>query len=218
MSNTSDEVLTLERADDGEATLAERAFSIVGSMILDGDLAPGEVINEADMARRLSMTRGPVREALLRLEGRKLITREAYQRARVVELGPRQMKEIFEFREGVESVACRLATLNMSDESLLALEARLEAKKLGQDPGFDLHWEVASACGNTRVAKTLCDEIYHLVRMYRRRSVTNPQRPEESYAEHRHIVRAMLARDAELAESRMRMHIRVAASNLANLL
>lgn len=210
--------MTLIESLEAEGTRAEQAFSAISGMILSGDLEPGAVVNEVDLSRRLSMTRGPIREALMRLEGRKLITREAYQRARVVEFGPRQMLEVFEFREGVEGMATRLAAQHMSDETLANLAARLDAKQAGKDPGFDIHWEIASGCGNTRIRQTLCDEIYYILRMYRNRSITNPKRPIESYEEHKHILRAMTARDGELAESRMRKHIREAELNLATLL
>lgn len=218
MSDVADKVLALATEESSDATLAERAFSAIVAMVLDGTLAPGVAVNEVDLSRRLAMTRGPVREAILRLQGRKLLTREPYQRARVVELGPQQMKEIFEFREAVEGVATRLATENMSDEALARLRERLEAKKRGEDLEFDLHWEIAQGCGNSRIAETLCDEIYHLLRMYRRVSTTNPERTGVTPDEHMHIVRAMIARDGELAESRMRKHIRKAADNLASLL
>ena len=60
------------------------------------------------------MSRGPVREAVRRLEGRKLIVREAYQRARVVPLTLAHIKEIFELRECLEGMACRLAARRMT--------------------------------------------------------------------------------------------------------
>jgi DNA-binding GntR family transcriptional regulator len=213
-----EKLLTLLALDSESGTRAEQAFSAISEMILSGELEPGAIVNEVDLSRRLQMTRGPIREAMMRLEGRKLITREAYQRSRVIEIGPREMREVFEFREGVEGVAARLAALHMSDEKLAHLAARLDARKAGKDPDFDIHWEIASGCGNTRITQTICDEFYYVLRMYRNRSSTNPQRPVEAHEEHRHILRAMQARDAELAESRMRKHIREAELNLATLL
>jgi DNA-binding GntR family transcriptional regulator len=200
------------------STRAEQAFSAISAMILSGELEPGAVVNEVDLSRRLAMTRGPIREAMMRLEGRKLIVREAYQRSRVIEIGSKEMREIFEFREGVEGVATRLAAQRMSDEKLASLAVGLEDRKAGRNPGFDLHWEIANGCGNARVTQTLCDEIYYVLRMCRNRSSINPKRPVDAYEEHKGIVRAMQARDGELAESRMRKHIREAELNLATLL
>jgi DNA-binding GntR family transcriptional regulator len=76
-----------------------------------------------------------------------------------------------------------------------------------------LHVRIAEGCGNDRIRRLLCDELYHLLRLYRARSGDQPGRREDAFSEHWQILRAMRARDADLAESLMRTHIGRATSD-----
>ncbi|MDO9442942.1 MAG: GntR family transcriptional regulator [Beijerinckiaceae bacterium] len=195
-------------------TLAERVLQDVLDRIASGAFQPGSVINEVDLARRLAVSRGPVREAMRRLEGRKLIARSPFTKARVVSLGPAEIREIFEMREGLEGMATRLACAHMSDDSLRALVGAVESA--GQAPNvFDLHRHIAENCGNRRIRDLLCDELYYLLRMYRRQSGDSPGRRAEASEEHWQIASAMQQRNGPLAESLMRAHIRRATEHLA---
>ncbi len=83
---------------------------------------------------------------------------------------------------------------------------------------LDLHVRIAEGCGNARIRRLLCDELYHLLRLYRARSGDQPGRREDAFSEHWQILRAMKARDADLAESLMRTHIGRATYSLQRLL
>ncbi len=201
-------------------TLAEQAFQQIADLILGGELAPGQILNEVDLARRFSMSRGPVREAIRRLEGRRLVVREPYQKARVMSFGAAEMREIFEFREGLELMACRLAARAMPDDVLERLAEAFKPQPggaAGLPRHYDLHWEIAQHCGNARITDALCDEIYHLLRLYRLRS-GDAGRRLEAREEHWQIVRALQSRDPDLAESLMRSHIRRASRHLESII
>jgi DNA-binding GntR family transcriptional regulator len=199
-----------DRAD----TLADRVLADVLARIAGGEFQPGSVLNEADLARSLAVSRGPVREAMRRLEGRKLIVRSPFTRARVVSLGPAEIREVFEMREGLEGVATRLACAHMRDDELQRLVSEVEGS--GQSPqDFDIHRQIAVSCGNSRIRGLLCDELYYLLRMYRRQSGDSPGRRAEAHEEHWQIASAMQQRNAPLAESLMRAHIRRATERLA---
>jgi len=198
-----------------EDTLADAALEKIIALIKNGDLQPGGVVNETDLAKRWGMSRGPVREAVRRLEGRKLIVREAYQRARVTKLDLRQIKEIFELRECLEGMACRLATQRMSDAGLAALseqvdrsgERGLSEATFTADFKFSFHLSVVLGCENSRIQSVLTTEVYDLVRLYRWSSNAVPGRDGLAQKEHWQICRAMAARDEDLAESLMRSHV-----------
>lgn len=204
-----------------QKTLADQAFAQIYELIMTGELPLGGIVNEVTLSQRFNISRGPVREAVQRLQGLRLITREPYMRARVVSLSQHDLVEIFQLREAVEGMACRLATLNMSDEGLDALIGDLDAVKRGSpqrvgpdgEP-FDLHGRIAAGCGNARIRHLLTEELYHLLRIYRRRSGESPGRREQAFDEHWQIVRAMHNRDADLAESLMRSHIGRATDSL----
>ena len=69
-------------------------------------------------------------------------------------------------------------------------------------------------CGNSRVRDLLCEELYYLLRLYRRQSGDAPGRRPEAREEHWQIVAAMKQRNSALAESLMRSHIRRATERL----
>jgi DNA-binding GntR family transcriptional regulator len=216
-----DSEIKIDEATKGSdlSALSEVAFSEIVDLIFSGKLLPGAVVNEVSLAKQFGMSRGPVREAVRRLQGRKLITRESFHRARVIELGLAQIVEIFQLREALEGMSCRLATQLMTDEALDRIIAILaDNSESSYSREFDFHSELAASCGNERITDLLCNELYYLVRLYRLRSGTQPGRRSEARREHWQIARAMRARDADLAESLMRMHIRSATSELEKAL
>ena len=94
-----------------------------------------------------------------------------------------------------------------------------EAIKAGeayyQEQGdYDFHFRIAHGAKNRRIAKLLCGEMYHLIRIYRFRSGAVPGRAPQAFDEHRKILAALQARDGALAETLMRAHIRRARTLL----
>lgn len=200
--------------------LGDGIFRRILNKIYDGDLCSGDVINESALAAEFGVSRGPVREAVRRLQGVQIVTREPYMKARVVDLNPAAMLDLFQMREALEGYSCRLATQRMSDEDLAALAEALDGVRVGAGTAevFDFHVRVAQGCGNARIIEALCGDLYHLFRIYRRRSSEAPERKLAAAEEHWQIMRAMQARDALLAESLMRAHIARAALHLTDAL
>src|SRR5690625_2887191 len=98
--------------------ISDRVYELLLAQIYSGQLSPGTEINEAAIARQLGVSRGPVREAVRRLQGIQLITREPYLRARVIELSAESALELFQMRMGLEGVACYLAAERMTNEEI----------------------------------------------------------------------------------------------------
>lgn len=197
-------------------TLSDTLFQSTLGSIYSGELPPGAEVNEAVLAERFGVSRGPVREAVRRLQGIGLVTREPYMRAMVVSLSVAEVRELFEMREALEGMACRLAAQRMSNADLDAFAADLDSARRARQaaaPGapalsdFDFHERIIVASGNGRISATLCGDLYHLLRVYRRRSGAVRERGDEAHAEHWQILRALRARDGELAESLMRAHV-----------
>jgi len=206
------------------APLAEAILAELLQRIYTGTLATGAAINEAAIAEEFGVSRGPVREAVHRLQGLQLVTREPYLKARVVTLTQEAARELFEMRMALEGMACRLAAERMPAEAIqeLLLELELDRQKTlsgtahDAEPAraFDFHERIVRGCGNTRIIDALCGDLYHLLRIYRRRSGAVPVRKSRAYSEHWQIVRALRARDGDLAESLMRSHIARAEEHL----
>jgi DNA-binding GntR family transcriptional regulator len=205
-------------------TLADRVFEQIVEAIVQGRIAPGETINEVNLSARLGVSRAPLREAIFRLEAKGLIQRAPHLGARVVDLQPRDLEELFLIREGLEGMAARLAAVAMSADDLQALEQSLEAHRRQPDVASgtayyqaggdqDFHFRIAKASNNRRLFRLLCEDMYSLIRIYRFRSSATPGRARQAYIEHQDILGALRRRDADAAEGAMRRHIRLSWSN-----
>ncbi len=219
-----DRTATAAPANDGP--LAETIFRSLLKQIYDGRLAAGALLNEAALAEEYQVSRGPVREAIRRLQGFQLVTREPYLRARVVQLTPEFVRQLYEVRMALEGMACNLAAQRMSDAELRKIGDELEeyrtraaSSKSGarvKEKVFDFHERIVRGCGNERIVDMLCGDMYHMLRIYRKRSGAAPERKGQPSQEHWQILRALQARDGMLAESLMRAHIGKASELLLN--
>lgn len=200
-------------------TLADQVVDRIVEAIVLGEIAPGASISENDVALRFGVSRGPAREALFRLEGKGLVTRAAHHGARVVDLSLDDLRSLFELREAVEGMACRLAAQRITDAELEALQAALDRHAAGLEAAAgqsyyqaagddDFHFAIASASRSPRLRRALADELYDVMRLYRYRSSARPGRAREALAEHRAILAALRKRDPAAAETAMRAHIR----------
>jgi DNA-binding GntR family transcriptional regulator len=202
-----------------QTTLVDGVFDRLLFKIIEGQIPPGGAVNELALAAEFNVSRGPVREAVKRLQGTGLITKEPYLKARVINLTVADMVQIFQLREAVEAMSIRLATINMTSADIDDMLSEFTSSKgTVEKPVLDIHVRIAEGSGNERIRALLCDELYYLLRLYRVQSGRMPGRKETAYSEHWQILRAMKARDPDLAESLMRAHIARATQTLQNLL
>ena len=211
--------LTANTEDTLEApTLARRTFDSIKADIIDGQLAQGTKIVESDLAMKYGISRGPLREAIHRLEQIKLIVRIPHAGSRVVTLDTKMMGDIYTARESLEGMAARLAARLMTDAEITALSTLLdqheanisetEGKAYFQREGdIDFHFRIAEASQNQWILENLNGELYQLIRMCRHQSGQFPARAQTALDQHRQIAAAIAQRDEELAEILMRRHI-----------
>lgn len=202
-------------------TLADQALEAIQAQIVAGELAPGTKLNEGELAAAHGISRGPLREAIRRLEARRLVDVVPNAGASVVCLTDEQLHAVYETREALEATACRLAAERIEPQEVDSLHKLLDdherglpndqgARYLQEEGDFDFHYRIARASRNPILASMLCDDLYHLVRMYRRRTPAGAGRGRRALDEHRRIVDALGAGDAELAELLMRRHVAAA--------
>jgi DNA-binding GntR family transcriptional regulator len=100
------------------ATKTALAYRRIRGLIEEGRLSAGERVTEAKVAELVGMSRGPVRESLLRLEAEGLLKNCGHRRSRVVayveDQNPTEMLQRYELREQIESGAVRMASKNMT--------------------------------------------------------------------------------------------------------
>ncbi len=210
-------------------TLADRAFDMLEAAIVSGELGAGERLSEAMLARRFGISRGPLREAIGRLEGKKLVERTTHIGPRVTSLAPEDLLELFYIREALEGMACRLAAEKLSAAGILELEALLaeQAKAADVNAGVgyfqahgdhDFHFRIAEASGNRKLTNLLCGDLYSLLRLYRYRSSLRVGRAKTALSEHRAIIKALRSRNGDKAEEAMRAHIRNSRTSIEKAL
>ncbi|WP_299310450.1 GntR family transcriptional regulator [uncultured Halomonas sp.] len=208
-------------------TLAERVFQQLQDAIVRGELAPGSKITEPGLSRTYGISRGPLREAMRRLEAHRLIERVPHVGARVVKLSMQELLELFDVREALESMAARLAAEHMTAEEIAGLrkllamhEGQADLRKgeayFQREGDLDFHYRIVQGSHNRMLVNMLCDDLYYLVRLYRTQFSASGSRPQRAFVEHHRIVDAIEAGDAELAELLMRRHVSASRANVVD--
>jgi DNA-binding GntR family transcriptional regulator len=193
--------------------------------IISGEIAPGSRMSEQALAKSLGVSRGPLREAIRRLEGRKLVERTPNIGVRVAALTLTDLSNLLMIREALEGLACRLAAERMSDEEVASLKDLLDEhgsrKSIQVGAGyyqeakdFDFHFRIVKASRNERLVQMVCGDLYDLLRVYRYKSSTLQGRAKKALEEHREVVAALAKRDPAEAEMKMREHIRSAREHV----
>jgi DNA-binding GntR family transcriptional regulator len=207
------------------STLADNVFNQLRTAIVKGEIPPGAKINEPQLSKQYGISRGPLREAIRRLEGCKLVEITPNVGAKVISLSTPQLIEIYEIREQLEGLACRLAAHKIDSLGCSNLRNLLtkHEQEIQSENGLlyyqtegdlDFHYMIVQLSGNSRLFDLLCGELYHLLRLYRCQTSTQPSRPEQAFNEHHQIVNALEKGDGELAEFLMKRHIGQARETL----
>lgn len=212
-----------------QGTLADIASHRLAQSIVTGELAQGQKLNEAELAERFGMGRGPLREALRHLEGMRLVTRVPNAGARVVVLDRKTLSDLYAVREALEGMACRIAATEMTGHEIDQLRQLLDnhekqIKKQGgkvyaqKEGDLDFHYQIARGSRNQMLMDLLGSEQYQLLRMCRYRTSRNAERTGPALQQHRQIVEALAQRDGELAEMLMRRHIQGAWQSISEMI
>ncbi len=201
---------TIKAKGSGAMTVADRVFDSLCDAIVSGEIPSGSKISEPELAKRFDVSRASLREAIGRLEACNLVTRRPNVGARVVELSPGELLEIYRVREALEGMAARLAAQQMSEVELSELASLLarEQQVDHNDINHDFHYAIVQGSKNRRLAHLLCDDLYQLMRMYRYQLGRESGRATTASKEHGQILDAIRDRDGEMAELLMRRHIR----------
>jgi DNA-binding GntR family transcriptional regulator len=206
-------------------TAADRVLLEIQRAIVEGQIPAGSKISEPELAKRFDLSRAPLREALARLERCHLIERIPNAGARVVKLSEAGLVSLYQLRETLEGLACRLAAEHMTDTEIAQVQQLLdqhlstqrvrEGESYYQEAGdVDFHYRIILGSKNPYLINLLCDELYFIVRMYRVQLGMNGPRVSRAFDEHKAIINAIANRDGELADLLMRRHIGASRRNI----
>lgn len=197
-------------------SLGSKVQAALEALIWDGALPPGARLNEVALARRLGVSRGPVREAARALERTGLVTVIRNRGAFVRTLGIDEAMQIYELNAVLfGSAAARLAVACNGEQAmtLRLLVERMDAAVAGGDPeaffaGNILFHEHVMACsGNAAMQAVYLDHTRKLL-LLRRRSFDRAGSMAEANAEHRRLLDSILAGDAGGARLQAEAHTR----------
>lgn len=199
-------------------------FEVLQSEILDGALAPGDRIKEADLAERFGLSRTPVREALRRLETRGLLVHEPHRGMVVARLEEGAVAELYVMRGIIEGAAAALAARHATDTEIEGLRRQIardralthNARKLAA-ANRAFHLAILRAAHNrflTRAAASLGEALALLGPT----TLGEDGRSGPSVDEHAAIVEAIASRDTDAAKAAAEAHIdRAFAARLAQM-
>lgn len=195
-------------------TQSDRLFDSIENAIISGEYPLGARLGEEALARRFGASRGPLREALRRLEERSLVVRLPHAGVRVATLDEADLQELYDIRVSLEGTACRLAAEHATEAEIAAFRAlvassdHIDSLREGRISGaLDLHYLIAKASRSRRLERLLCGDLYSLIRLCRLAFAHTPGKPERAKRDHERIIDAIEDRDAELAELLMRRHV-----------
>jgi DNA-binding GntR family transcriptional regulator len=152
---------------------------------------------EADIARQLGTSRGPVREALAMLRAEGLVREHPGRGTYVASLGDRDIAEIYEVRAGLESVAARLIIEHDDASALAALDRALDGmhrassrddRRAFVDADLALHGELCKRSGNGRLFRAWEGQIGLLRTLIRLEITTLVESLDPLIVEHERLV------------------------------
>ena len=195
--------------------IGDLVYQTLRDAIFSGELAQGARLNQDELARRLGVSRAPIRDALNRLETEGLV--QTLSRAGgvvVAEATEQEMANIYELRAILDTACTRLACERISADDLERLRQivdETERATAARDPQgivqahAEFHYLIYTASGNaelTKVARNLWDRSYR----YRVLALRNLDNARQGLAQHRAILTALQARDAVRAVAMAEEH------------
>jgi DNA-binding GntR family transcriptional regulator len=205
------EALRLKR----DVSLTSLVRQEIERSIESGELNAGDWINEAMVAARLGISRGPVREACRGLEQSGLVTVVVNRGAFVRAVDAKEAGEIYAMRAALFGFAGFLLAPVITAEQLRALkhlQAAMQRAAIGEqlDAYYPLnlqfHAELVTQTGNSRLARQYAAAVREL-HLFRRRALITPDRMRESNAEHAAIIASLAAHDADATRKLMESHV-----------
>jgi len=194
--------------------LSEKAYQLLKHKIMTLELEPLAIIDDLALAEDLGIGRTPIREALHRLAAEGLVIIAPRRGMLVADISIRDLNKIFQVRMETEGFCARLAVDRISPQQLAQMEASIEALgKTDRGNGRELmavdeefHELLYEAADNKFLADMLNRLHAHSLRLWHLvLDQLGDVRP--AIEQHKEILEALRAGDADRAEALVRDHI-----------
>lgn len=188
-------------------------------LILTGALVPGQRLNENELADRLEMSRGPVRESLQTLAAEGLVVVRSHKGTFVRTFGPKELVDLYDVRAVLECHAVRQAAHFHSEEEIAAMDKMLDlaSERLATEGAFlydnDFHGSLLSMAHND-VLMNLGRQLLGQIALARSQSARSRERSLSALEEHKRIFEAICNSDVTGASELMDQHLRHSYANV----
>ena len=216
---------------DPQPALIDRAYERLVEAIADGTLAPGQRIRQEELGRALGVSRQPISHALQLLKQQKLVEENGRRGLIVSEIDAARVRELYQVRSTLDALAARLAAERIAgrvmDMGQRQAAQRALASGLALQPDAPVlafiqadvafHTALYRLSGNRALEDTVTAQWPHLKRSMGA-VLDDPEQRPRVWAEHREILRLVLAGDAAGAERAARGHTDRAGAETARRL
>ncbi|HEX5117591.1 MAG TPA: GntR family transcriptional regulator [Pseudonocardiaceae bacterium] len=195
-------------------SLATQTVDVLRELVLTGEIPPGGRVNEVELAQRMRISRGPLREAIRHLVSEGLLVYVPHRGAHVPQADLAELYALFELRSALECAAARLAATRRSDTQLAALRsvgaesrARFESgRRFPYRLDLAFHACLLDAAASPRIADQV-RLVQQQVILLRSRLAADAAHGRASLDDHDALVEAVAAGDGDLAASVMATHL-----------
>lgn len=211
---------------DTPTTLSESALDVLRERVLQGHFQPGERLVEAELARQLGTSRGPVREALKQLKSEGLVQDAPRRGSFVAELTDADVRELYELRAALEARAARLlvergdeAAFERLAEVLEEMRRSAAARDRARFAHFDalFHDELCRLSGNRHLHRVFNQHARLLWTLLRLAVTTQYETLDWLLAEHEHLYSEIASRDVARAEAACSRHLEQATEEILEM-
>ena len=204
-------------------TISGQAYEIIKNDICDGVYPPGYWLQEKELAKQLSISRSPIREAFHRLATEQLVKEIPNKGTFVRDLSPRDIEEIFELRVLLENHSIDHITPEKLTEEVIdelkniveALKSTYIANDLKTYIGLDkqLHNMIIHIARNATI-ESVYNQTTSLISRFRSYSLTGEKRFHDSVTEHEKIVKNILSGNTQKAKDINYEHLSLARDQI----
>ncbi|WP_433270479.1 GntR family transcriptional regulator [Actinosynnema sp. CS-041913] len=206
-------------------SLAGQAVEALRELVLTGEIPAGSRVNEVELAARLGISRGPLREAIRHLASEGLLVLTPHRGARVPAATAADVRALFELRTALECAAAELAASRRTDADVVRLHAVNDESRRSYQSGERFPYRLDLAFHQALLDAARSPHIAEQVRLVQQRVVLlrsglvdDPPHQRASLDDHDALVAAVAAGDPSRASDVMRKHLaRVCAQMLTSL-
>ncbi len=200
-------------------SLQEQTYQALKTAILSGELAPGQRLVETQLAKKLQVSRTPIREAIGLLQHENLATIDSNGVVRVATISIEDAVQLYDCRIALEQLSVIGACQNATDSQLKELELMVEqAEKLVNskpssltsfrllDLDYRFHRLLVQSSGNAWLVDLL-DQVFDKMQLLRIQTTKNNPNVLEIRTEHRQIYKPVQQRNPEAAVQAIKEHL-----------